>query len=205
MTIYYLMIKTHNITGLKYLCQTKQNPFKYKGSGKDWKPHLKQYGEAHTTEIIRECQSIEEVGKWGRYYSTYYNIVNAQDDFGNKIWANRIPETGGGTGLLNPSAETRARRSAGIKAALAKLTPEARAQQSANKSAAGKAAYAKLPPEVQERRLASYRATLANETPENRAKRSASSKAIWANMTPEERTRRIEAQAASMRKNGHWQ
>jgi len=28
MTIYYLMVKTHNITGLKYLCQTsKQDPY----------------------------------------------------------------------------------------------------------------------------------------------------------------------------------
>jgi hypothetical protein len=90
------MIKTHNITGLKYLCQTKQNPFTYNGSGTDWKPHLKQYGTTHSTEILFESQSKEEVGKWGRYYSTYYNIVNAQDDFGNKIWANRIPETGGG-------------------------------------------------------------------------------------------------------------
>lgn len=96
MTIYYLMIKTHNITGLKYLCQTKRNPFAYKGSGKDWKPHLKKYGKDHTTVILQECQSKEELGYWGRHYSQLWNIVNAQDDYGNKIWANRIPETGGG-------------------------------------------------------------------------------------------------------------
>ena len=95
MTI-YLMVKTHRLTSLKYLCKTNRNPFKYKGSGKDWMIHLKKYGVAHDTEIIMECISREELYYWGSYYSKLWNVVNGQDDFGNKIWANRIPETGGG-------------------------------------------------------------------------------------------------------------
>jgi hypothetical protein len=96
MTIYTLYIKTHKITGLKYLGKTIQNPFKYNGSGTDWKLHLKKYGNDHYTELVMECQSKEEFKYWGIYYSQLWNIVNAQDDYGNKIWANRIPETGAG-------------------------------------------------------------------------------------------------------------
>lgn len=105
MTIYYLMVKTHNITGLKYLCQTsKQDPYNYSGSGIDWKTHIKLFGNSVSTEIIAECKSKPELNKQGRYYSKLWNIVNGQDDYGNKIWANRIPETGGGG---SPSTQTR--------------------------------------------------------------------------------------------------
>ena len=105
MTIYYLMVKTHNITGLKYLCQTsKQDPYSYSGSGVDWKIHLNKFGYHVSTEILAECHTKEELNKQGRYYSKLWNIVDGQDDYGNKIWANRIPETGGGG---SPSNQTR--------------------------------------------------------------------------------------------------
>jgi hypothetical protein len=91
------MVKTHNITGLKYLCQTsKQDPYSYSGSGIDWKIHLNKFGYHISTEILAECHTKEELNKQGRYYSKLWNIVDGQDDYGNKIWANRIPETGGG-------------------------------------------------------------------------------------------------------------
>lgn len=98
MTIYTLYIKTHKITGLKYLGQTKQDPYKYPGSGIDWTNHLIKYGEEVHTDILFQSEKISDRNYWGRYYSNYYKIVSAQDDFGNKIWANRIPETGGGPG-----------------------------------------------------------------------------------------------------------
>jgi hypothetical protein len=96
MTIYYLYIKTHKITGLKYLGKTSEDPFKYKGSGIDWKQHLKEHGTDHITEVIFQTNDWEQFKQVGRYYSQLYHIVTAVDDFGNKIWANRIPETGGG-------------------------------------------------------------------------------------------------------------
>lgn len=101
MTIYYLYVKTHRKTGLKYLGQTKQDPHKYKGSGRVWTQHLKQHGNDHTTEIIRECSSKENRNKWGRYYSKKWNVVD------NPEWANLIPETGGGglTGDNNPATK----------------------------------------------------------------------------------------------------
>lgn len=97
MTIYYLYVKTHNITGLKYLGKTsRKNPYSYPGSGKDWKQHLKKYGNLVTTEILHKCNSQREVGELGRYYSALWRVTTAMDDYGNKIWANIIPETGGG-------------------------------------------------------------------------------------------------------------
>ena len=89
MTI-YLYVKTHNKTGLKYLGKTAKDPYAYLGSGVDWKLHLKEHGEEHSTEIIRECQSNQELNEWGRYYSNLWNVANGTQ------WANRIPETGGG-------------------------------------------------------------------------------------------------------------
>jgi hypothetical protein len=107
MTI-YLMVKTHRKTGLKYLCKTIRNPLTYKGSGVDWKRHLKEYGIDHNTEIIRECASQKELYYWGSYYSKLWNVVGAMDDFGNKIWANRIPETGGGGATMTSEIAIRA-------------------------------------------------------------------------------------------------
>ena len=105
MTIYYLYIKTHNKTGLKYLGQTStNNPYTYNGSGLDWKGHIKQFGNDISTEILAECKSKSELNSFGRFYSNYYKVTSAVDDYGNRIWANRIPETGGGG---SPSCQTR--------------------------------------------------------------------------------------------------
>lgn len=71
MTIYYLYIKTHNITGLKYLGKTTKDPYKYLGSGTDWLKHLKQYGTDITTDIVKTCLTSEEFSYWGRYYSKF--------------------------------------------------------------------------------------------------------------------------------------
>ena len=107
MTIYNLYVKTHSITGLKYLGYTKkEDPHAYYGSGIYWKRHLKKHGYTYTTEILLKCQTVDEIKKWGPYYSTLWNIVKETDSNGNKIWANEKPETGdGGSGLK--SKETR--------------------------------------------------------------------------------------------------
>lgn len=97
----YLYVKTHRITGLKYLGKTtNKNPYTYHGSGVDWTAHLKEYGYEYDTEIIKECQSNQELNEWGRYYSDLWNVAKSTD------WANRIPETGGGA---TPSEETKER------------------------------------------------------------------------------------------------
>ena len=51
--MYYLLLKTHNKTGLKYLCQTKRkDPIKYPGSGTRWLRHLNKHGFDLTTKIL---------------------------------------------------------------------------------------------------------------------------------------------------------
>lgn len=97
MTI-YLYVKTHNITGLKYLGKTiKQDPHKYTGSGKYWLRHLQQHGYNYTTEIIRECQSEEELIFWGLHYSNLWNVVESNN------WANLKEEAGDGGKLSSES------------------------------------------------------------------------------------------------------
>lgn len=104
MTIYYLCIKTHNITGLRYLCQTtKKDPIKYFGSGKEWTDHLNKFGYDIRTDILLQTSNKEELVAAGRFYSRLWNITTAMDDFGNKIYANLIPETcGGGFCYIDP-------------------------------------------------------------------------------------------------------
>lgn len=90
MIIYFLYVKTHKITGLKYLGQTKQNPNTYLGSGKVWKKHLKEHGSDVDTVILFHSTDKTEVVRLGRFYSKLWNIV-ASDE-----WANIIVESGGG-------------------------------------------------------------------------------------------------------------
>jgi hypothetical protein len=92
----YLYVKTHNITGLKYLGKTTKDPFKYQGSGKYWKRHIKKYGYDVVTEILYQSENIEDIRKIGMYYSNVWNIVESED------WANLIEEygTGGDTSSI---------------------------------------------------------------------------------------------------------
>lgn len=96
----YLYVKTHNRTGLKYLGKTIQNPYKYKGSGVYWCRHLSKHGNDVTTEILKECQTSDEVKHWGQYYSDLWNVVD------DTSWANLKPETGeGGFGKMTASTK----------------------------------------------------------------------------------------------------
>jgi hypothetical protein len=88
--MYYLYLKTHNITGLKYLGKTVQNPHEYSGSGKHWFRHLKKYGNDVSTEILAECETIEEFRIIATEYSDKLNIVESKE------FANLVPETGDG-------------------------------------------------------------------------------------------------------------
>ena len=106
MNVYYLMVKTHRKTGLKYLCQTvSKDPFKYLGSGTYWKAHRKVHGDDIHTEVISICYSKEELRENGIFYSELWDVVNAVDESGRKTWANLRPEEGDGGwgGEQNPN------------------------------------------------------------------------------------------------------
>ncbi len=98
MNIYTLYKKVDKNSGLHYLGMTTQDPYVYQGSGKYWKNHIETNQVDIETTIVFQTTSKKEFNDTGRYYSRLWNIVGAMDDFGNKIWANDIPETGGGPG-----------------------------------------------------------------------------------------------------------
>jgi hypothetical protein len=77
--IYYLYLKTHNVTGLKYIGSTKQDPYIYQGSGLIWKNHLKKYGRDVTTRILGVYADKEKLKIDGQYYSYKYNVVESKD------------------------------------------------------------------------------------------------------------------------------
>lgn len=110
MAIYYLYIKTHNVTGLNYLGQTTaKDPHKYKGSGTYWKRHIKKYGYDCTTIILRECNTREELATYGLYYSQLWNIIESKD------WANLCMEDGKGSTGHKYSNEQLQKKSARVK------------------------------------------------------------------------------------------
>ena len=88
--MYYLYIKTHNITGLRYLGQTQKNPFEYIGSGKRWKRHVAKHGNDISTKVLLETNSFDELKEKGTYYSKKFNVVN------DNTWANLTEESGNG-------------------------------------------------------------------------------------------------------------
>jgi hypothetical protein len=89
MTI-YLYVKTHLKTGLKYLGKTKQDPYKYRGSGIRWLNHIKKHGYDVWTNVIFQSECDKELSDMGVHFSLLWNIVESDD------WANLKPETGDG-------------------------------------------------------------------------------------------------------------
>ena len=90
--MYHLYIKTHNVTGLKYLGQTQQDPYVYKGSGVYWKRHLKKHGNDVTTEVVLQTESYNELVNKGLELSKQYDVMDS------KNWANLTEESGNGIG-----------------------------------------------------------------------------------------------------------
>lgn len=90
--MYYLYIKESPL-GLKYLGKTNKNPYKYLGSGKYWKRHIKKHNLTRDdikTTILIETESIREIINKGIKYSNQFNIVESND------WANLRIEDGNG-------------------------------------------------------------------------------------------------------------
>lgn len=99
----YLYKKTHKKTGLQYLGKTKsKDPYSYPGSGLYWTRHLQEHGFDYHTEILKVCQTNDEIKEWGLYYSNLWNIVDSTE------WANLKPEYGDG-GYEKHTAEARQR------------------------------------------------------------------------------------------------
>ena len=85
----HLYVKRHKQTGLKYFGKTQRNdPFKYLGSGKYWKRHLKAHGIDVETTHIWSFNNLDECNNFALIFSESNNIV------GNSNWANLKDENG---------------------------------------------------------------------------------------------------------------
>jgi hypothetical protein len=102
MTI-YLYIKTHIVTGLKYLGKTQKNPHIYRGSGKYWRRHIKKHGNLVKTQILLATDCESELKDTGLFFSKMFNVVKSDD------WANLTEECGNGISS-NFSSELQKRR-----------------------------------------------------------------------------------------------
>lgn len=94
-----LMIKTHTITGLKYLCYTRKTGLEYDqyiGSGIGWLKHLDENGIHIHTELIYESEDHNEFVTYARAKSIELNIVDSIE------WANlKLEEGDGGDTVSN--------------------------------------------------------------------------------------------------------
>lgn len=86
---FYLYVKQHKITGLKYFGMTAtKDPYVYQGSGKYWRRHLKVYGKDIDTINVWEFKDIKLCEKFALEFSEKNNIVESSE------WANLRPENG---------------------------------------------------------------------------------------------------------------
>lgn len=103
----YLYIKQHTVTGLKYFGKTiKNDPEKYKGSGTDWLKHIEEYGNNVDTLGLWEFNDLKECSEFALQFSKDNNIVESKD------WANLVYENViSGTYGLKHSENTKAKMS----------------------------------------------------------------------------------------------
>jgi hypothetical protein len=86
----YLYIKQHSVTKKLYFGKTsREDPEKYRGSGKYWKAHIKKHGVEHV-ETLWYCLFIE-----GESCKEFASMFSEQESIAtSKAWLNLIPETG---------------------------------------------------------------------------------------------------------------
>ena len=68
--MFYLYVKTHNQTKLKYLGKTESDPYQYKGSGKYWLRHIRKHGNDVSTQILLATEDKKEFEYTIRHYGT---------------------------------------------------------------------------------------------------------------------------------------
>ena len=140
----YLLVKEHNLTGLKYLCKKTAHSFdeceKYKGSGVYWKKHLTKYGNDVSTTCLFITEDKEEFKKVAKKYSLEYEVTQSKE------WANLCDEEGqGGNTIIDKKIHSQ-KTSFGIKNSknYPKLLEHLKEQTKISQPLAAKAAKEKL-------------------------------------------------------------
>lgn len=182
MNIYYLYVKTHRKTGLKYLGQTKNEPSSYHGSGKYWQLHIEKHGYDVDTKILQKCYSKSALKAWGLFYSNLWSVV-----ISNK-WANLKPESGDGGG--GPMTQEALAKQA---ATFASKTPEEREIINLKRKASLELYHSNMSMKDKKSRATKIKKGHLNRSQEEmeatRSKRSTSAKAAAAKMTNEEKSK----------------
>jgi hypothetical protein len=86
----HLLILTHNVTGMKYLCKREGDWTNYCGSGPTWKLHLKRHGKDISRELVKSFDNKDEFREYSTELSIKLDVVNSNE------WANKKLEEGDG-------------------------------------------------------------------------------------------------------------
>lgn len=85
----WLYVKSCDHCGLRYFGKTvKADPVAYKGSGVEWRQHLKKYAASHTTDWKRLFKKSEVCKRFAIKFSIDNDII------ASKLWANLCIENG---------------------------------------------------------------------------------------------------------------
>lgn len=90
----YIYITTNDINGKIYIGQHISESFdeKYKGSGVILQKAIKKYGfNSFTTEILHECNSIDEMNYWEQEYIKQYNATDKNIGYNIKYGGSNTP------------------------------------------------------------------------------------------------------------------
>ena len=150
---HFLLLKEHKITGLKYLCYhngTRENCFKYNGSGKYWTAHLKKHGYKISTVILETKDTKEELIEYGLNYSKLWDVVKS------KNYANLINEDCNSTSEPLQRIDVREKRNKAFKERI-RLYGQTEKEKKRNKIAAA----IMQTPEVRERAANTLRTRLS--------------------------------------------
>lgn len=182
--MFRLMIKSHNVTGLNYLCVTERKKYiEYRGSGLYWTRHLKVHGFDISTVLLYESETkSQDFIDTCLYYSDLFSVVESDD------WANLVPENANSVGKRTaPTEETCAK----IKRGLAKFFNKENPEGNASRLATSKRMFKRWSdPKVREQMsIERYRFLTV---PENIKRLSDSCKAAWNNLSPDEKVARGE-------------
>jgi len=89
-----LYLKQHSVTKLRYFGFTRRDPYKYLGSGKYWKNHLRIHGKEHVITVwTKKFNSRDDAYEFATFFSEVEDIVNSVDKYSKKRYANEKPET----------------------------------------------------------------------------------------------------------------
>ena len=97
----YICKKICNVCGTMYICKTQQDPYRYEGSGTEWKIHNQKCGINHSTKILFSSSNKQEVKEFCEKYGKEIN----PNYWKTPEYANMIMEGGGynNTGEANPN------------------------------------------------------------------------------------------------------